>query len=272
MKLDTANSGAGRTAILEKFNQLSPASEISVAHYITQLLECSKELSGTELGIPKETFISHLLPTLPKSFDSIIDIITHHPEAEQTTDCVISTMIEWEVSNRTRKTEGESTKTTSPATALTTYASTGFPGRGNVTTRNTFGRSRQPSRRSSFHTQPSTRSGGPASGPTCWYCLCSGNRQDDCDLGKRAEEAKKGRAGSRSRGNGRPEGDDGGVAFASVKALADWIIKRSSENHTGFGTWIVDSGASHHVCGDRIAFDSLKRLPKPTTVYLGDGS
>ena len=49
-------------------------------------------------------------------------------------------------------------------------------------------------------------------------------------------------------------------------------MKRSSENHTGFGTWIVDSGASHHVCGDRIAFDSLKRLPKPTTVYLGDGS
>ena len=83
---------------------------------------------------------------------------------------------------------------------------------------------------------------------------------------------KKRRGGSRSRGNGRREGDEAGVAFASVKALARWIIKRSSENHRGFGTWIVDSEASHHLCGDRMAFDSLKWLPKPTTVYLGDGS
>ena len=116
-KLDTANSRAGRTAILRKFNQKSPASDISVADYITQLLECSKELSGTQQAIPKETFISHLLTTLPKSFDSIVDIITNHPEAEQTTHCVISTLIEWEVSNHTRKTKAESTKTPSPAMA-----------------------------------------------------------------------------------------------------------------------------------------------------------
>ena len=183
-KLDTANSRAGRTAILRKFNQLRPASDISVADYITQHLECSKELSGTEQAIPKETFISHLLTTLPKSFDSIIDIITHRPEAEQTTNCAISTLIEWEVSNRTRKTEAESTKTPSPATALTIYASRGFRGRGNFTSRNTFGRSRQHSRRSSFRTPPYTRGGGPASGPTCWYCLRPGHRQDDCDLRK----------------------------------------------------------------------------------------
>jgi len=76
-KLDTANSRAGRTAILWKFNQLRPTLNTSVADYITQLLECSKELSGTEQAIPKETFISHVQTTLPKSFDSIIDIITH---------------------------------------------------------------------------------------------------------------------------------------------------------------------------------------------------
>ena len=122
VKLNTANTRARRTAILRKFNQQRPASDICVADYINQLLECSKELSGTVQAIPKEKFISNLLTTLPKSFDPIIDIITHRPEAEQTTDCVISTLIQWEVSNRTRKTEAESTKTTSPATTLTTYA------------------------------------------------------------------------------------------------------------------------------------------------------
>lgn len=84
-KLDTANSGAGRTAMLRKFNQLRPAHALSVAHYITQLLECSKELSWTDQAIPKAIFISHLLTTLPQSFDFIIDIISHRPEEEQTT-------------------------------------------------------------------------------------------------------------------------------------------------------------------------------------------
>ena len=93
-KLDTANSRAGTTAILRRFNQLCPASKSSVADYITQLLECSKELSGPEQAILKETFISHLLTTLPKSLDSIIVIITHRAEAEQTADRVISTLSE----------------------------------------------------------------------------------------------------------------------------------------------------------------------------------
>jgi len=175
-KLDTVNSRAGRTAILRKFNQLCPTSDCSVADYITQLLECSKELSGTEQAIPKETFISHLLTTLPKSFDSIIDIITHRPEAEQTTDRVITTLIEWEASNRTCKTETEPTKSNAPATALATYTSRGFCRKGNFTTRNTTFNRIHPQGRSSVRNSSSYRRGGPASGPTCWYCLHPGHR------------------------------------------------------------------------------------------------
>ena len=57
-----------------------------------------------------------------------------------------------------------------------------------------------------------------------------------------------------------------------MKALAGWIVKRSREKSSSFGTWIVDSGASHHLCVDSLAFDSLKRLPMPAPVYLDDGS
>jgi len=271
-KLHTVNSRAGRTAILRKFNQLRPASDCSVADYITQLLECSKELSGTEQAIPKETFISHLLTTLPRSFNSIIDIITHRPEAEQTTDRVISTLIEWEASNRTRKTETEPTKSNAPATALATYTSRGFRGKGNFTTRNsTFNRIR-PQGRSSVRNSSSYRRGGPASGPTCWYCLRPGHRQDNCDLRRRAEEAKRERGSTRPGGRGTRESDEVGAAFASVKALAGFVAKRSSSRNSSFGAWIVDSGASHHLSCDRMAFNSLKRLSQPITVYLGDSS
>jgi len=34
----------------------------------------------------------------------------------------------------------------------------------------------------------------------------------------------------------------------------------------------VDSGASHHLSCDRMAFNSLKRLSQPITIYLGDSS
>ena len=271
VKLDTANSRAGRTAILRKFNQLRPASNSSVADYITQLLECSKELSGTEQAIPKETFISHLLTTLPKSFDSIIDIITYRPEAEQTADRVISTLVEWEASNRTRKTETEPTKPTSPTTALVTYSGRRFRGRGSFIPRGTFDRSRQQNR-SSFRAPPYSHRGSLATGSTCWYCLRPGHRQDSCDLRKRAEEAKSERGGMRPRRNGGRESEEAGAAFASVKALAGVVGKRTSSDNTSLRTWIVDSGASHHLSCDRLAFSSLKRLAKPTTVFLGDNS
>jgi len=270
-KLDTANSWAGRTAILRKFNQLRPASNSSVADYITQLLDCSKELSATEQAIPKETFISHLLTTLQKSFDSIIDIITHRPEEEQTADRVISTLIEWEASNPTRKTETKPTKPTSPATTLATYAGRRFGGRVSFTQRSTFDRSRQQNR-SSFRSPPYSYRGSPATVSTWWYCLRPGYRQDSCDLRKRAEEGKRERGGIRPGGDGGRESEEAGAAFASVKALAGFVGKRTSSENTSLRTWIVDSGASHHLFCDRLAFSSLKRLAKPTTVFLGDNS
>jgi len=234
-KLDTIKSRAGRTAILRKCNQLRPASDFSVADYITRLLECSKELSGTEQAIPQETFISHLLTTPPKSFDSIIDIITHRREVEQTTNRVISTPIEWEASNRTRKTETELTKSNAPATALATYTSRGFRGKGNFTTRNsTFNRSRL-QRRSSVPNSSSYRRGGPASRPTCWYCLRPGHRQDNCDLRRRAEEAKWERGSTRPGGRGTRENEEVGAAFASIKALAGFVAKRSSSRNSSLG-------------------------------------
>jgi len=36
--------------------------------------------------------------------------------------------------------------------------------------------------------------------------------------------------------------------------------------------WIIDSGASHHLCRNRSLFVTFKRLPKPILVYLGDNS
>ena len=76
-KLDTSNTRAGRTAILRYFNQLRPNPGSSIAEYITILLDCRQELKGSEQAIQDETFITHLVTTLPAECNSIVDIITY---------------------------------------------------------------------------------------------------------------------------------------------------------------------------------------------------
>jgi len=117
-KLDTVNLCAGRTTLLRSFNQLRPTPNQWISTYITELLSCSKELAGSEQEVPKETFVSHLLTTLPKEFDSIIDIITHRSAAEQCTNRVIASLIEWESINQTRRT-GTPQSTNSSTTIVT---------------------------------------------------------------------------------------------------------------------------------------------------------
>ena len=37
------------------------------------------------------------------------------------------------------------------------------------------------------------------------------------------------------------------------------------------GAWIVDSGATSHMCNDELSFTELKLLQTPQVVTLGDG-
>jgi len=270
-KLDTVNSRAGRTALLRRFNQLRPTPNQSISTYITELLSCSKELAGSEQEIPKETFVSHLLTTLPKEFDSIIDIITHRPAEEQSTDRVIATLIEWESINQTRRT-GTPQSTNSSSTmlapaALVTYSPSAIGGRPRYPAK--F-RNQPAYRRPSYNRNVNSRTLRKANTSSCWYCLKSGHQLNGCWLRQQAERAKRERERGRS-GSQRARKDEEEVdaAFASVKALVG-TSKRLKDNSKG--VWIVDSGASHHLCSERTSFDSLKRLDKLTAVSLGDGS
>ena len=171
-KLDTSNTRAGRTAILRHFNQLRPNPGSSIAEYVTLLLDCRQELEGSEQAIQDETFITHLVTTLPAECNSIVDIITHQPIEHQTIEYVIATLVEWETSRRNRKLEVGSNavigSTMTSGNAL------------NVTSQHT---------RSRNHVRPwLKRKPGPRivasrtptfTWVTCWYCNKKGHRQAD---------------------------------------------------------------------------------------------
>jgi len=59
------------------------------------------------------------------------------------------------------------------------------------------------------------------------------------------------------------------AAFASVKAL---VGTHKLVNDNSKGEWIVDSGASHHLCLERSSFHALKCLDKLTAISHGNGS
>ena len=102
----------------------------------------------------------------------------------------------------------------------------------------------------------------------CWYCNKKGYRQDSCRTKQKAEEARTERLGKWKRTADMRESETAGAAaYASVQALvAEISITPTNEN------WVIDSGATHHLCRNRHSFRNLKPLAKPVMVRLGDSS
>ena len=86
---------------------MSAKSPFGVTEYISQLTEYSNRLEGSEQAISDETIIAHLTTTLPETFKNIVDIILDQPAEEQTLTKVISTLVEWEQSQETRRSANE---------------------------------------------------------------------------------------------------------------------------------------------------------------------
>ena len=91
---------------------------------------------------------------------------------------------------------------------------------------------------------------------TCHYCHKPGHFKKDC---RKYLVAQKKQA-SVAEKKEIPGSD--GDAFVTIHALAA----------TSSGTWIVDSGATCHMCNDKNLFTDMKDLDTPQQVTLGDGS
>lgn len=65
-------------------------------------------------------------------------------------------------------------------------------------------------------------------------------------------------------------GKEGSVNFLTSD-FASMAINHNCTNRDK-GTWIVDTGASNHICTNQALFDDLVDMSTPITVYLPDGS
>lgn len=91
---------------------------------------------------------------------------------------------------------------------------------------------------------------------TCHYCHKPGHFKKDC----RKYLAAQKKQASVAEKKKNPESD--GEAFVTIHALAA----------TTSGTWIIDSGATCHMCNNKNFFTDMRHLDTPQQVTLGDGS
>lgn len=104
----------------------------------------------------------------------------------------------------------------------------------------------------------------------CWYCGKKGHRQSECHKKKRDD-----------KNGGQPRYDPASIPPRAPGRIQAAVATVSEEypttcymagHATDVNTWLVDSGASDHLCRDMRVFQSLRQLIRPSEVFLGDGS
>ena len=95
----------------------------------------------------------------------------------------------------------------------------------------------------------------------CWYCTWRGHTQQVCRLWMWAEELKQKRHPAPF------------AAYATVDIeLPCALVATGRQRNNLPKAWVVDSGASEHICPARRSFHYLKALTRPVAITLGDGN
>ena len=98
---------------------------------------------------------------------------------------------------------------------------------------------------------------------TCHYCKKPGHFKKDCREFAKAQQSSKGN-GKRRNPTHQPRRDRQSSQDAMM--ISNALVARSKND------WIVDSGATSHMCNDRSMFMEYEQLRSSDKVTLGDGS
>ena len=107
--------------------------------------------------------------------------------------------------------------------------------------------------------------------PRCHHCGKPGHFKRNCrELSGDKQSQKEKKGGNHKTNMSTTKGQDSSSSDSEVAGLVvNHALSTSSSSEQG--TWIVDSGATCHMCRDRNLFTDLHHLQNPLEVALGDG-
>ena len=224
---------ANRLALRRRLHSLKLKEAQSVQEHVKNMTEIFNELAIIGDNISDEDRVVYLLASLPESFDVLVTAL----EANSTVP-EMETVVERLLHEERKLKEKDPSSMTESEGAMTLK-----------------------------HRRKGLR---------CHYCNKFGHVQRNC---REKEKKQKSEFQKHHRRSTRPE--------QTVNSAETRKQQSSSEDEVGLvhqhvfsadgvnehtGTrWIIDSGATSHICSDRSLFVELKRLEQPVDVALGDG-
>ena len=226
---------ANKLRLRKKLYSLRLCEGDSVQDHVRRITEVFNALSAVGDNQAEEDKVVHLLASLPESFGVLVTALEACPEVP-TMDVVVERLLHEEQKS------------------VSDHAS---------------GASGQDKAMVAKHRKK---------GPTCYHCQqpghlkreCPNRKKDEKTYGQGKDDRKYGRHSSRKKGSqeshctqAKSDSDSDSVGLLIRHAL--------SAGDAGSDSWIVDTGATCHMCNDRTKFVNFTPLGEPEKVYLGDG-
>jgi len=233
-------SGASRLFMKRRFAKLRMESGERMMDFVTKVSAAVNEMAAANIEISDEDVILQLLMGLPSSYDALVVNLESLPREQLTREYVTSRLHNEEMKQRERESEPGSA-----AAAL-------FAGR-------------RPMGRSAPHGTPSST--------VCWLCGQSGHISRDCQQRPRGKGVTRAGAHVATVAT-TPAKPQTAAAFKGTAKDDVAYLFMAGGNTTmsdGRQQWIIDSGATSHMCSDRDAFVAYERIT-PRDVVLGNGS
>ena len=211
----------------------------SVQNHVKVMTEIFEALAVIGDPVSEEDRVVHLLASLPESFNMLVTALEANPEVPKMENVTERLLHEERKMIGREADEGEQSKA--------------------MTAHNSFGQKKK------F---------------TCHYCGRPGHLKRNCRKlafelanfnaekkekpgfkakGKMKHKANSATSGHKNDSNSSSDDDDALVVCHALSAGSK-------------GNWIVDSGATCHMCNDEKLFESFEHLHKPQEVTLGDGN
>ena len=241
---------ANKLALRRKLYGLKLKSDKSVQEHVKEMTDIFEELSVIGDPIEEEDRVVHLLASLPPSYDMLVTALeacADVPKLELVTERLLNEERKMKEKNSRGNVNGDSDSTSDRFSGASNDKA--FAGK-------QYGNSRYSQSR-------------------CYHCGKAGHFRRNCDELKRKEGIDVSRRTrfkenanilekTKSRNNIGSSDSDAGIGFVVVSHAL------SSESDCG-RKWIIDSGATCHMCNDESMFEDLKCAEDAQEIQVGDG-